>query len=612
MRISHLKPATLLLFAGIGWACVTESTGPVVPPTNDNPIRRATITGKIVDYCTNNAVAGAVISVGYDGGVSTTTSDASGSFSFGDVPVSRYEILNGQLVANDVYTVTASLVDYNQAQTDSAKRYRNYYYQNAILTYTSTTDSTGLIGLIGSVTFMISELNTTIEGKVVDRDMQDVPNAVVTVFDQSIVAGAVIAQTTTNATGDFTFNNIDNGVVVSLSAMNSDGSQQGTLPGFLFLPCNLMNDSLRSHVVAERIRLTPADNVAPFVIAVTPENNADVTPGGFQAVFTFSEPIKQTPYTRTDLGIGHGTIMDAITINYIALKKGAAQVVYTAQWNASFTQLTVSPEALTGSARYTLNFIGAAGSGNLRDYAGNALVNNTLLTGDFEILNFTTNGGSAVPAAPTLTRRLIPGLYVDLDFTGGNVNFEWTAVPSARSYNVYKKTGNGAFELLAQDVYRTYYTANSGALVTPYVGVGSNPLYPMSVQYAVRAVSADLVVGPASTPVTVSDAVKPQLVGAVIGGALSTNLYPYTLSFTEPMDVVSVETSSNFTFSNTGGVSYTVQRADYLGYTGGFYVVRLTVATSAAPIAGYVLTIGNNVTDLSGNIVDSAANSQTF
>ncbi|MEX0601984.1 MAG: carboxypeptidase regulatory-like domain-containing protein, partial [Bacteroidota bacterium] len=399
-------------------------------------ILRATITGKIIDFCTGRAIDGAVISVGYDGGVAVTTSDASGSFSFGDVPVSRYQLVNGQLVANDVYTLTASLVNYNQAQTDPAKRYRGYYYATARVTYTSEVDSTGqVIGLIGSVTYMISELNTQIKGNVVDKDMQPVAGAVVTLFDNSIIVGAVIRQTSTNAEGVFTFNNIDNGINVSIRAMSPDGSTQGMLPAPLQLSCNLPSDSLRAQVIAERIILAAVDDVAPYVISISPVNNGDVAFSGFQAVFTFSEPIKQTPYTRTDLGFGHGTIMDDITLNFDGMKKSALEIPFTGAWNTTFTQLTLSSSDLVGSARYTLDFTGAAA--NLEDVAGNGLVDNAAVIGDFETLSFTTNGGSALPAAPTLTRRLIPGLYEDLDFTGGTVSLSWPADPAARSYNVY-------------------------------------------------------------------------------------------------------------------------------------------------------------------------------
>ena len=597
----------LVLIAG----CVTESSSPVTTSTTTSPILRATITGKIVDMCTGQAIAGAVMSVGYDGGVSSTTSDASGSYSFGNVPVSRYETVGGNIVSHDNYTITASLVNYNHSQTDTSKRYRDFYYHISTLTYTNGADSANAIGLIGSVYFSITELRSVIQGKIVDQDNQPVPSAIVTLYDQTIIPGAVIRQARTDANGDYHFVGVDNGITVSISAMSSDGSLSGSLLAALALPCNLPTDSIRSQVIAERIMITPKDNVAPTVISTSPANNADVDPATAQIVYTFSEPIKQTPYTRTDLGIGHATIVDDIHVTYVSLKKAAADVGFSAQWNSSFTQLQITPRGLVGSANYTFNFVTAAGK--LQDLSGNALANNLRLTGDFEVLNFTTAGTSPIPSAPVLSRRLIPGLYVDLNFTGGTVSLEWPSDANARSFNVYRQVGTGSSELLASAVLATQYVDVAPALVTPYnAGLGiRDPMRAQTVQYTVRGVSRDLVEGAASNAIAVSDAVKPQLTNA--GRAfLVTNSYSFTLSFNEPLPTGVSENVTNYTFSNTGGVTYTISRADYLGYSAGSYIVRLTVATSAVPVAGAVLTIGSNITDMAGNAIDSAFNSFTF
>ncbi len=609
MRTPLLILLVIALLTAAG--CVTESTGPEADEGAGQTILRATITGKIIDFCTNRAVEGAVISVGYDGGVARVVSDSSGSFSFGDVPVSRYEVLNGQLVANDIYVVTASLVNYNQKQTSAATRYRDYYYATSRVTYTSASDSSGVMGLIGSVNFAISELNSQITGTVVDKDMQPVSGAIVTLFDNTIVPGAVLQQAITSASGGFVFNNVDNGIVVAISAQSADGSLQGNLAGGLAMTCNLPSDSLRAHVLTERIRITAADNVAPFVISISPQNGADVSPTA-QVVYVFSEPIRQTPYTRTDLGVGHGTIVDDLVLTYVSMKKGALRLPITVSWNSSYTQLSVTSSDIVGSAKYTFDFTTAATK--LQDRAGNALVNNTSLTGDFEVLNFTTAGGSALPGAPVLSRRLIGGLYADLDFTGGTVSLTWSPDAAARSYNIYRKSGEGAFELIAQNVYGLQYNDTAPALVAPYnPGLGQrDPLASAPVRYIVYGVSRDLALGPPSNSVTVADAVKPLLITGTRGAAVSTLVYPFTLQFSEPLSKVPAEVTTNYTFSNTGGVTYTVQRADYLGWQGASYVVRLTVSASATPVAGAVLTISNNVVDLSGNSIDSAANSQTF
>ena len=125
--------------------------------------------------------------------------------------------------------------------------------------------------------------------------------------------------------------------------------------------------------------------------------------------------------------------------------------------------------------------------------------------------------------------------------------------------------------------------------------------------------SKDLVEGPSSNVIAVTDVVKPQLLGSSsVAPATGTNSWTYTLRFTEPLTISVAETIGNYSFGNTGGVVFTVNTANYLGLVGGAYVVQLGVTTSAALPVGYVVFVSSNVTDLAGNSIDPAANSKTF
>jgi hypothetical protein len=126
-------------------------------------------------------------------------------------------------------------------------------------------------------------------------------------------------------------------------------------------------------------------------------------------------------------------------------------------------------------------------------------------------------------------------------------------------------------------------------------------------------VSKDLVESASSNIVTVTDAVKPQLLlSSSVAAAGGTNSWTYTLRFTEPLTISTAETIGNYSFANTNGVVFTVNSANYLGYVAGVYVVQMGVTSSAALPVGYILVIGSNVTDLAGNSVDQTANSKTF
>ncbi len=611
MRILTAVGFTLMLLVGLVFqGCVTDTTTPVTAPqTKVAPAQKATITGKIIDGCTMNAIQGAVISFGNDGVVSSTTSDPSGSFAFSDVPVGRYQTISGNIVFSGTYNLTASLVNFNKAEKDSTKRYRDYYYNTVTITFTSVADSTGLLGLVGSINFVITNTNTLIQGSVVDMNMQPVANAQVVLFDQTINPGVALAITRTNASGLYTFYNVDNGIVVSVVAKSTDGKLQGNLGAFT-LPCNVPFDSLRPQVTAEQLMLTASDNVAPYVIAISPENTADVSPTNLQIVYTFSEPIKQTAYTNTALGLGYGTIMDDIKVNYDGLKKTAAAITFTASWDPTFTVLTLTPQGLVGSAKYSVDATTAFNSGKLKDVANNAVVNNANIIGDFEVLNFTTAGGSATPTAPTLTRRSVPGVYGPLDYSGGTVDFEWNYDANARSYNMYRSINGGSYDLLVSNLQTTQYQTTITAL---YTGSLPNPLGPGSVSYRITALSKDLVESSASNVITVVDQVKPRLIYfPAPAAAPGTNNWIYTVGFSEPLALAAAETVTNYSMSTFGGVSYNINSATYAGFDGTRYIVYLYVTSSAAPVAGYTLTAGANVTDLAGNGMDSAANSHTY
>jgi len=607
-----IRLLVLSMIAGmILWltGCTEETTAPVQSPNTEIKTvqPKGFVTGKIVDRCTGMAISGAVVSLGYGDTVHSFKTDASGSFAFANVPAGQYTACPSCSIWTGTYMITASLVDYNAKQIDSTKRYRDYFYQSVTISFTSlvASDSLGVSGLVGSVVCSLATLSTTLKGTVVTQNMQPAPNVGVTILDH--ITNIVLAQTTTGADGSFQVSSLENGSTFEIRAKSADGNFEGsTVKGVL---CNQAMDSLRAQVTVEQIVLAPVDNVAPFVTSISPANNADVAVGT-SIVYTFSEPIKQVPYTVTTLGLGHGTIVDNIHVNYIGLKKTAADIPMTSvTWSNNNTVLTIIPSGLVGSAKYSVRIDSLS---KLTDIAGNAVVNNTTMVGDFEALNITTAGGSIVPGVPVLSEQFIPGVYTTQNYAGGGtISLEWNYDANARSYNIYRSVNGGSFDILATNVRFTQYQTTCPAL---YAGTLSDPLGPANVRYIVTGVSKDLVEGPASNIIIVTDKVKPQLIyfpapGAVAG---ATNSWVYVIGFNEPMSQATAKVVGNYTFSNTGGVTYTINNATYAGWDGVRWRVYLEVTSSAAPVAGYILTTAAAITDLAGNGIDPAANSHAY
>jgi len=150
-------------------------------------------------------------------------------------------------------------------------------------------------------------------------------------------------------------------------------------------------------------------------------------------------------------------MIDDMVLDFAGMKKMAANVNFGVQWNSSYSQLTITPQGLVGSGRYTFDMTGVFNSGKFGDAAGNAIVNNARITGDFEILNFTTSGGTTAPSAPVVTRRIVTGHFDNLDFDGGNVGLEWNYDASVRSYNVYKSVNGSPYQIDQTDVYAVQF-----------------------------------------------------------------------------------------------------------------------------------------------------------
>lgn len=611
--ILFVTVSILVVFIFLLSGCVDQATNPIASqPQSLMP--RGTISGKILDRCTGKAINGAVITVGFDGKNWSTISDASGSFSFANVPAGQYQIVDGSTVLTGTYLLTESMVDYNKKIADTTQRYRDFYYNPVTITFTSLVpgDSLGVSGLVGAVVCTLSTLSTSLSGTVVDKDMLPVTAANITIRDH--FTGYVLAITTSAADGSFRVPALENGMTFDIIAKGASGAIQGQVIGFA-TPCNLPSDSLRAQVTLERIQLLAVDNVAPYIISVTPENNADVSPTGMTIQYTFSEPIKQTAYMT--LGAGYGGLVDHIHIDYSRLKKSATELPKASiAWSVNNTVLTITPTGLVGSAVYQLRFDTASVMANLQDQAGNTLVNNTRLVGDIEGLDFTTAGGTATPGAPVITRRLIPDVVGPLNYNGGTVVLEWSYDATVRSYKIYKSVNGGSFDTVSTDYRNTQF---QDALTSLVRGSGNNPLGPGTVSYEITAVSKDLVESAPSNIITVGDSVKPQLINIALPlpptPGTATNSLVYTIQFDEPMNQQAVENYANYTFGNTGGVTFTLSPGNvvYVGYVGaGDYEAKLYVTTNGAPVAGYTITVNASVTDLAGNGVDNAANTYTY
>lgn len=616
MNSRLLFAVTALLALAIGSCKKDDDSDTIINAVPDQfftlkPV--GTISGKVVDRHTEKPVKGAIISIAFNGTVTKATSDESGSFSFANVPCNR-DATTG--IVTGTYQLTVSLVEVNKTIPDSLPKYREFYYNGALsVTFIdlakndTSKNKVPVEGLETHIWFDVAKLNTTINGSVVNEKYE--PEANATVWLREGPTGDVLQTTTTDDAGKYTFTKVEDGTSVFIEAKSADGELKGSNPVFT-LVINRTLENLNSQVTAERIVVTAVDNVDPYVVHISPENLEDVSPNNLTVVYRFSEPIKQTAYTVTNAPLGLGTLIDDIQFNFVSLKKSTAgNTNFTLAWNETFTTLTITPAGIVGSGKYQVNV--AAALGKITDRAGRNVAPKAIV-GDFENLNFTTNGSSAVPAKPSVNRRYNAGLgFGNLNFGGGTVGLEWGLDNNARNYKIYRSVDGQPFVLLADNVQDIRYSDNTGPLVTGYnPPADHDPYMAINVRYKVVGVSKDLVEGPESDVITVRDDVAPSFVSVTVDSA-TTGSYDYVyLTFDEPLTIATAQTISNYSINNLPGSSSSpISEAVYLGWTGASYQVRLQVPKHSI-ITGESITVATFVQDLSGNGLNPDSSAKTF
>lgn len=416
------------------WGCKSETRNITEP--NTDPIQTVNadgqISGRIINNFTNTPLKGVIVSISYNNQNSKATTDDFGHFTFSGVPVTKFVNEYGQSIVSGSYPVTLSLSDVNSKQSDPTKKYRDYYYKTLNVMFTAT-DSLMITNMVATIDLGINYCNTTVNGFVVDKNNVPAANAIVYFYDQSI-SNSLIAQTETDAAGKYTFENIDNGIVFTLKAITSDGSMEANLSSPHSLDPKITVCTMRSDVSSERLELRPMDNRNPFVVLITPEYNSDIlVSNDFNIVFTFSEPVKQTQYSRTGIPKGLSSMIDDIIFTYDGIKKISGDIGIKLSWNNSFTALTITPSDALTSGRYTLDLRSVLSK--FKDSANNNFVDNSNISGDFnESLKFTISQNLVTTGVPEIT---LDGI---LNFNGGAATIRWSSYsdPNAIGFNVYR------------------------------------------------------------------------------------------------------------------------------------------------------------------------------
>lgn len=560
-----------------------------------------TIQGSLRDSVTQQPIVGALVDIG----VATGTTNAQGEFVIRNVlvPVDANNNVNAASFPVNINLRNVSS-PVNMASSTASPRYPDFFYQSIPVTFTtlySGGTATPATGLVATVDFLVGKLAANITGVVADSVTRQPVAAGYTVKLVSLgsansatatggtgAAENIVGSTTTDASGSFTFANIESLRNFRIDAWNAAQTFRGTANVTSPADGETRTLSIQGN---NAVFVASTDVLAPTIISVTPEQNADLAPAATDVVFTFSEPILQTADTSTSPSVPTG-LYNTVAVNFNGAK--ASNIARSLSWNATSTQLTVSIPSLAASSRYSVSL---AGTGTALKDANNNVVTNIGTAGK-GVVSFTTNG-SATPAAPAAV-AVTNGL--GLNFNSPTVLLNWLPVSGAKAYNVYRAQNfagvPGQLQLVQpvagqpSTLTSSFSDAVPNSPTFPFVSSQSKLTY----TYVVRSVSTDNVESADSGAVTAQDNVAPT---ATIPAGLAAT---YAITFSEPVDEATATTLANYAL--TQGAAATVPTVT--GVVLGANLTTVTLTLSQATAVGNTLTI-TGVTDIAGNAMTGAA-----
>lgn len=667
--------------------CSDDASTSLTNPTASSFEPTGTIQGIVRDSVTLEPIAGAKVSIG----VQTATTDAYGQYVLSDVPATS-DALNGSIA--DMYRMTVDLrsVTSPVAMTTSTTtpRYPDFVYHDVELKYTSMNDSTPcpdfdptdsestdsndalttcgtnatnhdtpVEGMVASVTTEVGKLDADITGVVAGCDSSGFEDEfftpvgagyIVKLYSNNGVGETdgnsssgqddhLIGQTTTDATGSFSFSNVEANLDFTITAVSSDGTRVDSVAGVGYTtPAD--GETLALTVQkSTALHVCPNDAHGPEIIAISPEPGSDQTPGSTSVAITFSEAVKDTPTASTDASLV-GSLYDDIEVNFEGNKAG--NVAYSLAWDTTRTVLTAT--FTTGaSSLYTVRIknIDSRFTDNNGVPAAMGICDDDdtvlALTGDpYKIgsvggitsadgggtdctVYFSTGGG----ATPGATTSLTVTNETSQNVGSTSALLDWPVISGAKSYNIYCRQDQvyqdgtsqaGALEYVT-NVSASQYNLNPSTLVVSggvagFVGTGSEH----ALQYVclVRGYNSDLEEGADSNSKTIKDAVGPDF--TIFSSGNVGGLGTLVLTFTEPVRESDAETTANYALTGTD-VALTLNTTTLPpSYDPSTSRVTLTYSGPFTAAAGGDTITVTGVKDLIGvtNLTTGGTNALTF
>ncbi len=629
-----------LLFPLIMWGCsdkMSSTTGQTNPNPNPfNPV--GTIQGKLADKVTLEPIAAAIVDIGV---AKATTSDT-GQFTMTGVPATQ-DAAKGTVSGS--YSATIDLREVNKKidaenkaiEAENAKlpqgstpkplkpKYPEFSYDTITVEFTSLKESetldvaesqhdTPVDKLIANKDLSVGKLHANIEGVVAGCSGKDFFTPVsagytvklYTAFSSSTTAsgasGHLIGQTTTDASGKYSFSNVEAGLPVTIYAISADGTLENS--SSVITPADGETLKLSDIQQSAALHVCSNDIHGPEIVLVTPEVGSDNSAGSINVELTFSEPVKQTAGTGTDPS-GIDNLHDNIEVMFDGSKAG--NVAYSLEWNSTLDKLTIKIPSTGTSSLYHVRLTNIdevfADANGVSAVLG-VCPDDSDVPSDYGIISdaddndctayFTTKGGTT-PGTPAVS--LVNASSLDEDESTEMV-LNWNPVSGAKTYNVYctpiqvwGTTTQNDTTVLVDNVSDSQATVEVGSFV-------ENGDVKLKYECFVRGVNSDSVEGPDSNKVIGEDTLGPELVDGDSLVCPDTDastcdkddmITDITLYFSELLNSDSAQTTTNYEIFVASGTVPTVTGA---AYDSSGPSVKLTLSSPLDPANLNPSTIG--------------------
>ncbi|MGC9324388.1 MAG: carboxypeptidase-like regulatory domain-containing protein [Desulfomonilia bacterium] len=358
----------LLMFGFMIAGCSEgDDSNTVVNPNPDPLTPVGSISGVVWDWCDNVGVEGAIVSVAYAGGVRKVTTDASGTFSFNDVPANL--VYEGMYPFDDGYYFPGYLV---VCELPAAYGYdlveevwiayselydgTNVYVYEEGFEESGSGASTPVHKLASSLYFDVGAANASISGVVLDATTvatTPLAQAAVNLY----ICGDFFATTTTDATGAFSFTGLYPFADYELQVVQpgyryttSIGTDSPDDCGLLDVDCVPGCNQDVGGIVLWFWADPLADVTAPYIVQIDADAETDLIDDDeidFQVeefVVTFSEAMATNRTTKNAVDL-EAYFYVLVTSSGCSTEQGGINVLddYTVTWDTTGTEMTVTP-----------------------------------------------------------------------------------------------------------------------------------------------------------------------------------------------------------------------------------------------------------------------------